>query len=63
MLGVLDAITRDPDLGPRQRDVLLTLYRQLVEQRRAELAETESAEQVAPEDPGGDQASEEQGSG
>jgi transcriptional regulator with XRE-family HTH domain len=33
---VLDAIMADPDLGQRERDLLLTMYRELVRQRRAE---------------------------
>jgi transcriptional regulator with XRE-family HTH domain len=33
---VLDAIMADPDLGQRERDLLLAMYRELVRQRRAE---------------------------
>jgi len=44
VISVLDAITSDPALGPRQREVLLALYRQLAEQRRAELAEREAGD-------------------
>ena len=47
-ISVLDAITGDPALGPRQREILLALYRQLVAQRRAELAERETG--AAPQD-------------
>jgi transcriptional regulator with XRE-family HTH domain len=36
MLSVLDAVMADPDLGERERELLLTMYRQLVQQRRAE---------------------------
>jgi hypothetical protein len=41
MLGVLDAVMADPDLGERERELLLTMYRQLVQQRRAERLERE----------------------
>jgi transcriptional regulator with XRE-family HTH domain len=36
MRTVLDAIMADPDLGQRERDLLLAMYRELVRQRRAE---------------------------
>ncbi len=36
MRTVLDAIMADPELGERERDLLLTMYRELVRQRRAE---------------------------
>ena len=36
MAGVLDAIMADPDLGQRERDLLLAMYRELVRQRRTE---------------------------
>ena len=36
MGNVLDAIMADPELGQRERDLLLTMYRELVRQRRAE---------------------------
>jgi hypothetical protein len=32
----LDAIMADPNLGQRERDLLLAMYRELVRQRRAE---------------------------
>jgi transcriptional regulator with XRE-family HTH domain len=35
MSTVLDAIMADPDLGERERELLLTMYRELVRQRRA----------------------------
>jgi transcriptional regulator with XRE-family HTH domain len=36
MRTVLDAIMADPELGQRERDLLLAMYRELVQQRRAE---------------------------
>ena len=36
MATVLDAIMADPDLGQRERDLLLAMYRELVRQRRGE---------------------------
>jgi transcriptional regulator with XRE-family HTH domain len=36
MRTVLDAIMADPDLGQRERDLLLAMYRELIRQRRAE---------------------------
>src|SRR6266540_6904951 len=36
MTNVLDAIMADPELGQRERELLLTMYRELVRQRRAE---------------------------
>ncbi len=42
MIGVLDAIMGDPELGARERDLLATMYRQLIRQRRTEMAERES---------------------
>lgn len=41
MLSVLDAVMADPNLGDRERELLLTMYRQLVQQRRAERFERE----------------------
>ena len=36
MRTVLEAIMADPELGQRERDLLLAMYRELVRQRRAE---------------------------
>jgi transcriptional regulator with XRE-family HTH domain len=36
MASVLDAIMADPELGQRERDLLLAMYRELVRQRRAD---------------------------
>jgi transcriptional regulator with XRE-family HTH domain len=36
MRTVLDAIMADPELGQRERDLLLAMYRELVRQRRTE---------------------------
>ena len=36
MANVLDAIMSDPELGERERELLLAMYRELVRQRRAE---------------------------
>jgi transcriptional regulator with XRE-family HTH domain len=49
MLSVLDAVMADPNLGERERELLLTMYRQLVQQRRAERLEREAGKSA----PGG----------
>lgn len=36
MVGVLDAIMADPELGARERELLATMYRELLRQRRTE---------------------------
>jgi len=36
MVGVLDAIMADPGLGARERELLATMYRELLRQRRTE---------------------------
>jgi transcriptional regulator with XRE-family HTH domain len=36
MATVLDAIMADPELGERERELLLTMYRELVRQRRGD---------------------------
>src|SRR6266540_5827550 len=36
MTNVLDAIMADPELGQRERELLLAMYRELVRQRRAD---------------------------
>jgi len=47
MISVLDAIMADPDLGERERALLLTMYRQLVRQSRADRAEREAGQTTA----------------
>jgi transcriptional regulator with XRE-family HTH domain len=47
MISVLDAIMADPDLGERERALLLTMYRQLVQQSRADRAEREAGQTAA----------------
>ncbi len=47
MISVLDAIMADPDLGERERALLLTMYRQLVEQSRADRLEREAGQTAA----------------
>jgi transcriptional regulator with XRE-family HTH domain len=47
MISVLDAIMVDRDLGERERALLLTMYRQLVQQSRADRAERETSQTTA----------------
>jgi transcriptional regulator with XRE-family HTH domain len=47
MISVLDAIMADPDLGERERALLLTMYRQLVQQSRADRAGREAGQTAA----------------
>jgi transcriptional regulator with XRE-family HTH domain len=47
MATVLDAIMADPDLGERERDLLLTMYRELVRQRRADRKPREASSRQA----------------
>jgi transcriptional regulator with XRE-family HTH domain len=47
MISVLDAIMADPDLGERERALLLTMYRQLVQQSRADRVEREAGQTTA----------------
>jgi len=44
-LGVREAIAKDPLLGPREREILLSLYRTLVEQRGREPRQFEHNDQ------------------
>jgi len=47
MISVLDAIMADPDLGERERGLLLTMYRQLVQQSRADRGGREAGQTAA----------------
>jgi transcriptional regulator with XRE-family HTH domain len=48
MIGVLDAIVADPELGAEQRELLMTMYRELVRQARQRRGEREAGQEAQP---------------
>jgi transcriptional regulator with XRE-family HTH domain len=48
MIGVLDAIVADPELGADQRELLMTMYRELVRQARQHRGERETGQKARP---------------
>jgi transcriptional regulator with XRE-family HTH domain len=48
MIGVLDAIVADPELGADQRELLMTMYRELVRQARQHRGERKAGQEARP---------------